>query len=104
MSLRGHSTLFLRPWLGEWDLINVYKCLMGGSKENGASSLSVASSDRTGGNRHRLKLNKFHLNIRKIFFTVRMVEHWNRLPGEVEESPSSQILKTRLDMVLGNLL
>lgn len=31
-------------------------------------------------------------------------EHWNRLPGEVVESPSVQVFKTQLDAFLCNLL
>ncbi|KAK4829514.1 hypothetical protein QYF61_005153 [Mycteria americana] len=33
-----------------------------------------------------------------------MTEHWNRLPREVVESPSLEIFKSHLDVVLGNLL
>ena len=33
-----------------------------------------------------------------------MVKHWNRSPREVVEPPSLEVLKTRLDMVLGNLI
>ncbi|KFV88053.1 hypothetical protein N308_15421, partial [Struthio camelus australis] len=55
-------------------------------------------------NGHKLKQRKFHLNLRKNFFTVRVTEHWNRLPRGVVESPSLEIFKTRLDAILGNLL
>jgi len=60
--------------------------------------------DGTRGNRHKLKHKKFHLNIRKSFFPLRVTEHWNRLPRGVVESPSLEILKTRLDVVLCSLL
>ncbi|KGL83760.1 hypothetical protein N309_09967, partial [Tinamus guttatus] len=55
-------------------------------------------------NGHKLKHQKFHMNLRKIFLTVRVTEHWNRLPREVVEAPSLEIFKTCLDAVLGHVL
>jgi len=79
------------------NLINAYKCLKGGCQEDGAS-------DRTRGNRHKLKHRKFLLNMRKNFFTLRVTEHWNRLPGEVVESSSLEIFKTCVKVVLCSVL
>lgn len=37
-------------------------------------------------------------------FTVRLINHWKRLPREVVESQFLQIFKAQLDMALSNLL
>jgi len=61
-------------------------------------------SNRTRGNGHKMKQSKFHLNMRKNFFTLWVTEPWPRMPREVVESPSLEIFKTLLDVVLCSLL
>jgi len=44
------------------------------------------------------------LNIRRKFFTQRVVMHRNRLPKEVVDAPSLEAFKARLDVALGSLV
>jgi len=45
-----------------------------------------------------------HLDIRKKFFTRKVVRHWNRLPREAVDAPSVEVFKARLDGALSNLV
>jgi len=42
--------------------------------------------------------------MRKNFFTLRVMEHWSRLPREAVDSPSLETFKARLDVILCSLL
>ena len=44
------------------------------------------------------------LDIRKKFFTQRVVTHWNRLLKEVVDAPSPEVFMARLDVALGSLV
>ena len=44
------------------------------------------------------------MDIRKNYFTVRVVRHWNRLPREMVNAPSLETFKARLDQALSNLI
>jgi len=84
------------------NLMTLYKYLKGGSHVDGAIPFTALPSNRARSNRHKLEHRKFYTNMRKS--SLRVTEHWNRLPKEAVESSSLEIFKTHLDAFLCDLL
>jgi len=61
-------------------------------------------SDRTRGNSFKLKEGTFRLDVKKKFFTMRVVRDWNRLPREAVAARSLEVFRAGLDGVLSNLV
>ena len=81
-----------------------FQYLKGVYRKAGEGLFISACSDKTRGNGFKLEEGRFRLDIRKKFFTVRVVRHWNRLPREFVDAPSLEAFKARLDGALSNLV
>ncbi|PKU42767.1 hypothetical protein llap_6932 [Limosa lapponica baueri] len=86
------------------DLIVAFQYQKGAYRKDGEGLLIRECSDRTPGKNFKLEEGKFRLDIRKNFFTLLVVRHWNRLPREIMDGPSLELFKTRLDGALSNLV
>uniref|UniRef100_A0A0E9XFC2 Uncharacterized protein n=1 Tax=Anguilla anguilla TaxID=7936 RepID=A0A0E9XFC2_ANGAN len=85
------------------DLIETFKFIKGINKVNYRKLFKLSSVNRTRGHTWKLAKGKFHTNVRKYFFTQRVVNVWNSLPGHVVEAETLGVFKAWLDTVLDTI-
>ena len=85
------------------DFIVAFQYLKGVYKQEWEWLFTRVDSDRTRGNGFKRRQERFKLDIRRKFFTQRVVAHWNGLPREVD-APFLKAFRARLDVALGSLI
>jgi len=86
------------------DLVAAFQYLKGADRKDGDRLYSSACNERTRDNVFKLKEGRFKLDLRKKFFTLRVVRHCYRLPRETEDASSLEVFKARMDGTLSNLI
>jgi ribonucleases P/MRP protein subunit RPP40 len=79
------------------DLIQVFKILTGFDKIDYKLFFELVRGGKTRGHKLKLVKNRSNGNLRKNFFSQRIVNCWNSLPQEVVEADSINCFKNRLD-------
>jgi len=96
LKIIGLQTLESRRTRG--DLIETYKIITGKENVNSSDFFKLKEdSHELRGHRFKLSVERSRLEIRRNFFSQRVVRHWNRLPEAVVEATSVNNFKTKLD-------
>lgn len=95
--LRELSLFSLEKGRLKADSTTAFQYFKGAYKQEEERDFAQSVSDRTRGNGFKLKEGRFRLDVRKKFFTQRVVRCWNRLPREGVDVPSLEAFKARLN-------
>lgn len=95
--LRPFNLLTLYARRIRHDLIFTWNLLRGNINLNVSHFFAPAIERRTRGHNAKLQINHSRLNIRKYFYSQRVISHWNNLPSHCVNAPSLSSFKFGLD-------
>lgn len=78
-------------------MIQVYNILSGVHDSNSLIKFNMSNISYTRGNKFKMQLSHIHYNLRKHFFSNRIIDVWNSLPNDIVSADSTNIFKNRLD-------
>ena len=99
LSRLGLYSLDFRQMRG--DLTETYKILMGLDRVDAERMFPMVGKSRTRGHSLRIQGRPFRAEVRRHFFTQRVVSLWNSLPQEVADAKTLNAFKRQLDIALG---
>jgi hypothetical protein len=79
------------------DMIQVYNIVSGKHNNQPTVEFNLSHVSNTRGNIYKMHLTHMHYNLRKHFFSIRVIAIWNSLPNDVVSAESTNIFKSRLD-------
>ena len=91
----GLTTLKFRRIRG--DMIETFKILTGKYDTSVAPHFSLSTFKKTRGNDYKINTARPHYDLRKYFFTNRVVNIWNSLPNDIVKSSTTNQFKNKLD-------
>ena len=100
LSRLGLYSLEFRRMKG--DLIETYKIMMGIDKIEAGKLFPQADETRTRGHGLKVRGSRFRTELRRNFFTQRIVNLWNSLPSEAVEATSLNAFKAKIDKFLNS--
>ena len=79
------------------DLIQAFKMIKGYDKIDSSKFFEISKEGKTRGHSMKLVKKRSNTDLRKHFFSQRVVNPWNHLPQDVIDADSINCLKNRLD-------
>jgi len=86
------------------DLIEIFRMFKGLSKLRPGVFFSLIEGGITRGHNYKINVNRCRLDLRKYFFSQRVINKWNRLPESVVNSDNVNMFKNKYDKFVSSII